>query len=144
MTDQHRPAHHLPPLDLVPWSDAVAELYGLPERFTESDLGRVLDVARDVSKNVARPAAPVTTFLLGVALGQALAGGTGGHASGDTGESRTDASGELARLARQVQDAALAVPLGATGANGGATGANGGASGTNGGATGTDGGSEGR
>ncbi|WP_454296533.1 DUF6457 domain-containing protein [Salana multivorans] len=105
MTDQQRPAHHLPPSDLVPWSDAVAELYGLPERFTDEDLGHVLDVARDVSKGVARPAAPVTTFLLGVALGRATAGD-------DAAVGATDAlTAVLARLAREVQDAALARPI---------------------------------
>lgn len=105
------PAHHLPPADLVPWTDAVTELYGLPESFSEVDIAVVLDVARDVSKSVTRPAAPVTTFLLGVALGRGLA------ADGGT------QSGELGRLARQVQEAALAVPFqdpdGADGGNGG-------------------------
>lgn len=105
MTDQQRPAHHLPPSDLLPWSDAVCQLYGLPERFTDEDLGHVLDVARDVSKGVARPAAPVTTFLLGVALGRAAAGN-------DAAVESADALGAvLARLAREVQDAALARPI---------------------------------
>lgn len=38
------------------------------------DLRLVLDVARDSAHRVARPAAPITTFLLGVALGRAGAG----------------------------------------------------------------------
>ncbi|OJX95531.1 MAG: hypothetical protein BGO96_11605 [Micrococcales bacterium 73-15] len=86
----------------MPWSDAVAELYRLPERFDETELGLVLDVARDVSKGVARPAAPVSTFLLGVAIGRGLADGS------IDAEDRTSG---LAHLARQVQAAALAVPL---------------------------------
>jgi hypothetical protein len=32
----------------------------------------VLDVAREVAHNVLRPAAPVTTFLLGVAVGRGM------------------------------------------------------------------------
>jgi len=38
------------------------------------DEGLLLDVARDAAHNVARPAAPVTTFLVGLAAGRA--GGT--------------------------------------------------------------------
>ena len=38
------------------------------------DEGLLLDVARDAAHNVARPAAPVTTFLIGLAAGRA--GGT--------------------------------------------------------------------
>ncbi len=34
------------------------------------DTGLVLDVARDVAHGVARPAAPLTTYLLGLAVGQ--------------------------------------------------------------------------
>ena len=35
------------------------------------DIGVVLDLARDAAHGVARPAAPVTTFLLGYAAGRA-------------------------------------------------------------------------
>ena len=34
------------------------------------DQGLVLDVARDVAHGVARPAAPLSTYLLGVAVGR--------------------------------------------------------------------------
>lgn len=98
---QQRPAHHLPPAALTPWSDAVCELYRLRERFDAADLGAVLDVARDVSKSVARPAAPVTTFLLGFALARTIDDDEHGAAT---------LGAHLARLAREVQDAALAVP----------------------------------
>jgi hypothetical protein len=53
---------------------AAAEL-----RVDVSDLGEVaglrnelLDVARDAAHGVARPAAPLTTFLLGVAVGRGM------------------------------------------------------------------------
>lgn len=46
------------------------------------DLRAVLAVARDASHRVARPAAPITTFLLGVALGRAGAGADLGRLAG--------------------------------------------------------------
>ncbi|WP_422772555.1 DUF6457 domain-containing protein [Plantactinospora sp. WMMC1484] len=36
----------------------------------EVDVPRVLDLARDVAHNVLRPGAPVTAYLLGVAVGR--------------------------------------------------------------------------
>lgn len=36
----------------------------------EPDVAAILDVARDAAHAVARPAAPVTTFLMGVAVAQ--------------------------------------------------------------------------
>ena len=47
------------------WIDAVRLELGID---TPVDLTAILDVARDAAHNVARPAAPVTTFLLGVAV----------------------------------------------------------------------------
>jgi Domain of unknown function (DUF6457) len=51
------------------WIDAVRQELGLDAAV---DVDVILDVARVAAHNVARPAAPVTTFLLGVAA----AGGT--------------------------------------------------------------------
>lgn len=54
---------------LADWiNDACAELgiTGLDEAGQQI----VLDVARDVAHGVARPGAPLTTFLLGVAVGR--------------------------------------------------------------------------
>lgn len=49
------------------WVDAVREALGLD---VTVDIDAVLDVARDAAHAVARPAAPVTTYLLGVAVAQ--------------------------------------------------------------------------
>ncbi|GAB7049232.1 DUF6457 domain-containing protein [Catenuloplanes indicus] len=50
-------------------------------------VGLVLDLAKDVAHNVVRPGAPVTAFLLGLAVGR--------------GADPTDAAARLAELARQ-------------------------------------------
>ena len=49
---------------------ACAEL-GLDEQTGAAHRDLVLDLARDVAHGVARPAAPLTTFLLGLAAGRA-------------------------------------------------------------------------
>lgn len=54
---------------LVRWLDEVAELLGVAAP-SESERGAVLDLARDVAHNVARPGAPLTAYLLGVAVGR--------------------------------------------------------------------------
>jgi hypothetical protein len=38
----------------------------------EGDVAAVLDLARDAAHGIARPAAPVTTFIAGVAVGRGL------------------------------------------------------------------------
>ena len=50
------------------WTDAVREALGLGDAGGERDL--VLDLARDVAHGVMRPAAPLTAYLVGVAVGQ--------------------------------------------------------------------------
>ncbi|MFV0434876.1 MAG: DUF6457 domain-containing protein [Leucobacter sp.] len=63
---------HLPPEALNEWLAAAAGELGLdPDTI---DIATVLNVARDVAHNVARPAAPLSTFLLGVAVGRTLPG----------------------------------------------------------------------
>jgi len=47
------------------WIDAVRLELGLDDPV---DVDAILDVARVAAHNVARPAAPVTTYLLGVAV----------------------------------------------------------------------------
>ena len=54
--------------------EACAELGIDPESV---DLRAVLDLTRDVARGVDRPAAPVTAYLLGVAVGQGLAAADG-------------------------------------------------------------------
>jgi hypothetical protein len=52
--------------DLDDWVDAVTVDLGLT---APVDRSLVLDLARDVAHGVARPAAPLTTYLLGLAVG---------------------------------------------------------------------------
>jgi hypothetical protein len=54
------------------WIDELCDVLGLED--VEIDEGLVLDVARDAAHEVERPAAPITTFLLGYAA--ALRGGS--------------------------------------------------------------------
>ncbi|MGH9280959.1 MAG: DUF6457 domain-containing protein [Acidimicrobiales bacterium] len=72
---------------LEDWYAAVARELGVPDAVGwERAAVVVLDLARDVAHGVERPAAPLTTFLLGVAVGRA-----------------DDARGELDGLADQVK-----------------------------------------
>jgi len=50
------------------WTSAVCAGLGLDPGL--ADVKTVLDVARDVAHGVARPAAPLTAYLLGVAVGR--------------------------------------------------------------------------
>jgi hypothetical protein len=54
------------------WIDELCDVLELED--VEVDEGLVLDVARDAAHEVERPAAPITTFLLGYAA--ALRGGS--------------------------------------------------------------------
>ena len=51
------------------WVDALTRALELPAAV---DTDTVLDVARDVAHNVERRAAPVTTYLVGVAVGRGM------------------------------------------------------------------------
>lgn len=53
---------------LAAWTTELAEALGLPDDF-HLDIDVVLDLARDAAHGVARPAAPLTTFLVGYAAG---------------------------------------------------------------------------
>lgn len=77
-------------IPLEQWVADLAEALGVPE-LAGLDLGLVLDLARDAAHGVARPAAPLTTFLVGFAAGRAGAS--------------TD---ELRRLAELASERALA------------------------------------
>lgn len=56
-----------------PWAvnlhDWIDELCDVLDLETEVDEGLILDLARAAAHNVERPAAPITTYLLGVAAG---------------------------------------------------------------------------
>lgn len=58
---------------LARWVSALEAELGLPA--ASIDVGEVLDLARDAAHHVARPAAPVTTYLVGYARGLAAAQG---------------------------------------------------------------------
>jgi len=64
------------------WTQAVAAELGLTNA---ADRDLVLDLARDVAHNVARPATPLTTYLAGVAVG--------------TGQDASDVAARITRLA---------------------------------------------
>jgi hypothetical protein len=51
------------------WIDAVCAELDLP---SDVKVDLILDVARDAAHNVERPAAPVTTFLLGILVGRGM------------------------------------------------------------------------
>lgn len=53
---------------LKQWAIELAQALGVDVALLDRDL--VLDVARDAAHGVARPAAPLTTFLVGLAAGQ--------------------------------------------------------------------------
>lgn len=57
----------LPPEALDDWVAEAADLLGIDS--ADVPVATVLDLARRVAHGVARPAAPVTTFLLGLAVG---------------------------------------------------------------------------
>jgi hypothetical protein len=52
------------------WTDAVCADLGLDA--SSADLRAVLDLTRDVAHGVARPAAPLTAYLVGMAVGRGL------------------------------------------------------------------------
>ncbi|GAA4671094.1 DUF6457 domain-containing protein [Frondihabitans cladoniiphilus] len=56
------------PPELALWAQRLTEALGLPADFVV-DIPAVLDLARDAAHGVARPAAPLTTFLAGYAAG---------------------------------------------------------------------------
>lgn len=53
-------------MNLHDWIDELSDVLDVD---VEVDEGLVLDLARVAARNVARPAAPITAYLLGVAVG---------------------------------------------------------------------------
>jgi hypothetical protein len=89
MTTSESTASVPPPLQA--WLDELLPLLGLHD---EVDIATVLDIARDAAHGIARPAGPLTTFAVGLAVGRSTAGGA-------------EVGPELARLAAIAQDRAL-------------------------------------
>ena len=56
------------------WIDQLAEALG-EDTLSETETSRLLLVARDVAHGVERRITPLSTFLLGAAVGRSLAGG---------------------------------------------------------------------
>jgi hypothetical protein len=56
------------------WIDQLAEALG-EDTLSETETSRLLSTARDVAHRVERRITPVSTFLLGAAVGRSLAGG---------------------------------------------------------------------
>ncbi|MFG2293289.1 NTP transferase domain-containing protein [Streptomyces sp. NPDC048603] len=79
------------------WITAVKNELGID---VDVDTKTLLDLARDAAHGVARPAAPLTTFLIGYAAAQAAAGGA------DPAEAVTRASRQAAALALRWADEA--------------------------------------
>jgi Domain of unknown function (DUF6457) len=75
---------------LAEWTSRVCGELGLDPGAVDRDA--VLDLARDVAHEVARPAAPLTAFLLGMAVGR--------------GQPAADAAARLRALARDWADTA--------------------------------------
>jgi hypothetical protein len=72
------------------WTDAVRDALDLGDFANEQRL--VLDLARDVAHGVMRPAAPLTAYLLGLAVGR--------------GANPQDAAATVVRLAQDWQSSA--------------------------------------
>lgn len=62
-------AEHLPPEALDTWADALCERFGLTR--DDVPIALILDLARDVSQGVARPAAPFSAYVAGLVAGRA-------------------------------------------------------------------------
>lgn len=55
---------------LADWNETACQALGLDPAEVAARQGLVLDLARDVAHGVARPAAPLTAYLLGLAVGR--------------------------------------------------------------------------
>lgn len=90
---------------LEDWIDTVCRELGLDREDVDRDL--VLDLAKDVAHGVARPAAPLTTYLLGLAVGS-------GQPAGEAAVKITDlaAGWRPARDASTTEASASGTPAG--------------------------------
>lgn len=58
------------PATLDDWADRLRTALGMTD--VEVNITGVLDLARDAAHGVARPAAPLTAYLVGVAVGRGM------------------------------------------------------------------------
>jgi len=78
----------VPPEALEAWVEELRGTLGIDD---EVDIAAILDLAKDFAHNVARPAAPLTTYAIGLAVGRAAGGGA-------------DPAAEFARLSELARD----------------------------------------
>jgi hypothetical protein len=64
------------------WIDDLASVLGV-EPLSAEEMGAVLKLARDVAHGVERKLAPLSTYLLGVAVGTGASSGSGRSAAFD-------------------------------------------------------------
>ena len=57
-------------INLQEWVNALSDELGTELTIDEESMHILLDLARDAAHEVLRPAAPLTTFLVGVAVGR--------------------------------------------------------------------------
>ncbi|MFF2371449.1 DUF6457 domain-containing protein [Agromyces sp. NPDC058110] len=62
------------PADLDAWVAEIAPTLGLDP--ADVPIGEILDLTRRVAHGIARPAGPVTAFMIGLAVGRGTAPGT--------------------------------------------------------------------
>lgn len=62
------------PVDLDAWVNEVATTLGLDP--SDVPVGDILDLTRRVAHGIARPAGPVTAFMIGLAVGRGTTAGT--------------------------------------------------------------------
>lgn len=72
-------------MKLTDWAKECGDELGLELTVERADVDRILEITRDVAHQVARPAGPVTAYVLGIAVGR--------------GANPVDAAGKLADLA---------------------------------------------
>jgi hypothetical protein len=78
-------------MTLQEWMDTLAEELGVD---TDVEVSTILDLAGDAAHSIARPAAPLTTFLVGYAAG--LRGGSANDIT-DCVDAATDLATRLAK-----------------------------------------------
>lgn len=83
MTDDHQ-------MSLQEWVDTLSAQLGADYSVDEESMHIILDLARDAAHEVLRPAAPLTTFLVGVAVGRGAALGAVAAQATQIVQDRTD------------------------------------------------------